>query len=87
MIRKKRMPPGGSYRPGGKKGKVLGMKPYSYHITSAHKSKAFFRSLVVRAIEDAAALIYLFAGVAVCCAMIAAVCLLFRTLFRWLGVA
>ena len=49
-------------------------------ITKCMESKAYYRGLIVRAIEDAAILV----GI---CVLIAGVCALFSIAFRLLGVA
>lgn len=53
---------------------------FSNHITKWMKSKAYFRRLVVRAIEDVIILFGINLGIAFVCA-------LFSICFRWMGVA
>lgn len=54
--------------------------PLTHIITKCRESKAYFRGLVVRAIEDAIILFILGTGIAV-------ICIIFGTVFKWLGVA
>ena len=54
--------------------------PLTNFITKCRESKAYFRGLVVRAIEDAVILFMLGVG-------IAAACVLLSAAVKWLGVA
>ena len=64
----------------GGKGRKEIIMPLQDFITRCRESKAYFRGLVIRAVEDAIVLLVLCIGIWL-------VCIVFGTVFRILGVA